>query len=122
MCIRDLEKLNLIWWFDFILVSRQFLLQPQLAQKYKSIQKCHKNNHLPYFAKARPESLKHPTHCRNDHCIMLSHILILWLMLSHILILWLMLSHLGNILLAILRYFIKIYGLCYFFTDQMLHH
>ena len=50
VCIGDLDKLYLIWWFDLRL-KPSFATAPAASKKYTSLRKWHRNNHLTYFTK-----------------------------------------------------------------------
>ena len=52
-----LDKLNLIWWFDFS--QEPIFATAQATSKKYFIQKWSKNNHLGSFSNAKSKSLIH---------------------------------------------------------------
>ena len=59
MCIRDLDKQNLIWWFDFCF-EPIFATAPadsKIATHVKSGQNWPESNHLAYFTKVKSKFL-----------------------------------------------------------------
>ena len=60
-CLRDLDKFNLIWWFDFKL-NHIFTTAPAASKillASKVVKSDPKNNHLIYFIKVQSQSLMH---------------------------------------------------------------
>ena len=57
VCIRDLDKLNLIWWLEPIFDTAH--VASKNITCFKNVQKRHSNNHLVSFSKVNPKSQIH---------------------------------------------------------------